>query len=201
MHPTRRQKQILEALREFAAAGNEAPTLAAIARRCGVRAVSAIHKHLAKLRERGLVTGARGRKRGLVAAPGALAGAAVPLPLLGTIAAGRPIEAIEDRTEISIPAGMARGGRSYVLRVRGDSMRDEQILDGDYVVVEERPTARDGETVVALLHGAEATLKKLRRRRGKIELVPANSEMRPIEVAADRLRIQGVVTGLIRKYD
>ncbi|HEX9427751.1 MAG TPA: S24 family peptidase [Candidatus Polarisedimenticolia bacterium] len=79
--------------------------------------------------------------------------------------------------------------------------RQKQILDGDYVVIEERPTARDGETVVALVNGAEATLKTLRRHRGKIELVPANSEMKPIEVESDRLRIQGVVTGLIRKYD
>ncbi len=201
MHPTRRQKAILEALRDLAAAGAGPPTLAAIAQRCGVRSLSAIHKHLAKLRERGLVRPAPGRAGRLVVAPEALAGPSVTLPLLGTIAAGRPIEAIEDRTEMVVPAGMARSGRSFILRVRGDSMRDEQILDGDYVVVEERPVARDGETVVALLHGREATLKRLRRRRGRVELVPANPEMKPIVVRPGALTIQGVVSGLIRRYD
>lgn len=201
MHPTRRQKAILDALRDLAAAGAGPPTLAAIARRCGARSVSAIHKHLVKLRERGLVLPASGRKTGLVVAPEALAGTAVSLPLLGTIAAGAPIEAVEDRSLVSIPAAMVRGRRSFVLRVRGDSMRDEQILDGDYVVVEGRPVARDGETVVALLHGRDVTLKRLRSSRGKVELVPANPEMKPIEVRPGALTIQGVVSGLIRRYD
>jgi len=199
--PTRRQKEILEALRSLGAERGRTPTLAEIARRAGLASVSTVHKHLALLEERGLLKRRRrGRRRRMDLLPAATGRAAVPVPLLGRIAAGRPIEAIAEAGNIPLPADMARGVRTYVLQVRGDSMVEEQILDGDYVVVEDRATARDGEVVVALLDGREATLKTLRRGRGRIRLVPANPSMKPIEIRQEALRVQGVVTGVLRRY-
>jgi repressor LexA len=123
------------------------------------------------------------------------------LPLAGVVAAGAPIEAIEELETISVPAELVSPrAESFVLRVRGDSMIDEQIRDGDYVVVERRSEARDGETVVALIRGHEATLKKLQRRGSKVRLLPANAALAPIEVPAREVRIQGVVRGLLRRY-
>ena len=121
--------------------------------------------------------------------------------LLGTVAAGEPIEAIEVRETVDVPRELVpRRGNAYVLRVRGDSMIDEQIRDGDLVVVEPREDPRDGETVVALIRGQDATLKKLQRRGRRVRLVPANPRLRPIEVPAVDVRIQGVVRALLRRY-
>ena len=125
----------------------------------------------------------------------------VPLRLAGVVAAGAPIEAIEDHETIGVPSELVPPRtESFVLRVRGDSMIDEQIRDGDYVVVESRAEARDGETVVALIRGEEATLKKLYRRGAKVRLVPANASLGPIEVPARDVRIRGIVRGLLRRY-
>src|SRR6185295_9478120 len=127
--------------------------------------------------------------------------ATMRLPLCGSIAAGQPIEAVRTAETIAVPADLVRGrGTAFVLRVIGDSKIDEQIRSGDFVVVEERATARDGETVVALIDGTDATLKRFRRDGSMIRLEPANPAMRPIVVAAETVRIQGVVVGLIRKY-
>ncbi|MDP2955689.1 MAG: transcriptional repressor LexA, partial [Longimicrobiales bacterium] len=130
-------------------------------------------------------------------------GAAVVIPLLGTIAAGAPIEAVVVPEEIEVPAGMVAGRRCYALRVRGQSMIEEGIFDGDYVVVEEKPSPENGETVVALIDGREATLKKFYRERGRggerVRLEPANPGMEPIILRrGDRLRIQGKVRGVLR---
>ncbi len=200
MHPTRRQRAILEAVRDALARTGRAPTLAEIARRCGLASPAGVHKHLRRLEERGLLRRARGRSGRLDLRPEALGGRAVEVPLLGTIAAGRPIEAVATEERIAVPRALLGRGRTYVLRVRGDSMRGEQILDGDDVVVEERSTARDGETVVALLGGREATLKTLRLRGRRAWLIPANPAMKPIVVRPGDLRIQGVVRGLVRRF-
>ena len=126
---------------------------------------------------------------------------AVQLQLAGTIAAGMPLEAVPTEELINVPADLVRDPvNSFVLRVQGDSMIDEQICDGDFVVVERRETARDGETVVALIEGTEATLKRFRPEGAQVRLEPANPRMKPIVVPADRLEIQGVVVGVIRKY-
>jgi repressor LexA len=127
--------------------------------------------------------------------------ASVMLPLLGTVAAGAPIEAIEVEEQLEVPAALVPAGRPcFALRVRGDSMIDEQILDGDVVVVESRPEARDGETVVALVRGQDATLKKLYRRGASVRLQPANPTMGPIDLPAADVEVRGVVCGLIRQY-
>jgi repressor LexA len=129
----------------------------------------------------------------------------VHLPILGTVAAGRPIEAIEPDAavaeQLAVPAEMLGGRREhYVLRVRGDSMIEDQIRDGDLVVIEGRREARNGETVVALVDGDEATLKRFYRNGPQVRLVPANSSMAPMEYHASQVEIRGVVRGLIRHF-
>ena len=200
MHPTRRQKEILEKIRALIAEKGYAPSLAEIARACGLSSVSTVHKHLTLMQERGLLRRRKSRRRGIELMATAAPAAAAEVPLLGTIAAGRPIEAIEDQRTVAIPRDLAGRGKTFVLKVRGDSMIDEQIRDGDYIVVEERPEARDGEMVVALIEGREATLKTLYRERGRIRLQPANPSLKPIYVAPDDLRVRGVVTGVIRRF-
>jgi repressor LexA len=127
---------------------------------------------------------------------------AVELPLLGAVAAGLPIEAIPDPESLSVPMDMVRPGKdNFVLRVEGDSMIDEQIRDGDYIVVSSQPTASDGEVVVALVGGDSATVKRLFREPGnRIRLQPANPEMTPIVLPANDVVVQGVVVGLIRRF-
>ncbi len=122
------------------------------------------------------------------------------MPLLGRIAAGLPIEAIAEQRVVPLPGSLVARDRTYVLEVRGDSMVQEQILDGDYVVVEDRRTPKNGEVVVALIDGREATLKTFRRDRGRVRLQPANPSMQPIIVRPESLRIQGVVRGVLRRY-
>ena len=201
MLPTRRQKEILEALRSLGAERGRTPTLAEIAGRAGLASVSTVHKHLRLLEERGLLKRRRrGRRRGVDLLPAARSGSAVDVPLLGRIVAGRPIETIAEKRTVALPRNLARGGRTYVLQVKGDSMTGEQILDGDYVVVEERATPRNGEVVVALVDGREATLKTYRRERGRVRLVPAHPSMKPIVVRPESLRVQGIVSGLLRRY-
>jgi repressor LexA len=127
-------------------------------------------------------------------------GRAVELPLLGYVAAGLPIEAVASNETIAVPEDFAGKRDTYVLRVRGDSMIDEQIRDGDFVVVEDRKTADNGEMVIALLRGTDVTLKKFYRESGRIRLQPANAAMQPIFADPDQVQIQGVVVGVMRKY-
>jgi len=201
MLPTRRQKHILEAVRALLAERDESPTLEAIARRAGLASVSTVHKHLELLQERGLLRRRRkGRRQMIELLPRASSGTAIEVPLMGTITAGRPIEAVQDEQAVALPASLVRGSRTYVLRVKGDSMVGELIKDGDYVVVEERTSPRNGEVVVALIDGREATLKTYRRDKGRIRLEPANTAMAPLVVRPESVQIKGIVTGVLRRY-
>ncbi|OLD62893.1 MAG: repressor LexA [Acidobacteria bacterium 13_1_40CM_2_68_5] len=201
MLPTHRQREILEAIRSHVARHGRAPTLLEIARRVGLASISTVHKHLELLEERGLVRRRRkGRRQTIDLLPQARRGSAVDVPLLGRIAAGRPIEAIADERAVPLSREFVAQGRTYVLEVKGDSMVQEQILDGDYVVVEDRRTPKQGEVVVALIDGREATLKTFRRDRGRVRLQPANPSMEPIFVRPESLQIQGVVRGVLRRY-
>ena len=157
-----------------------------------------MHKHVHALVEAGLVHTLDGRRRG-VRLRRAGQGTAT-LPLLGRIAAGRPIEAVPREDSLEVPASMLTAAHCFVLEVIGDSMVEAGILDGDRVVVEPREHASDGDIVVALIGGQETTLKRLYRRRDQVELLPANSALPPLVLAPDDVRIQGVVTGLIRRY-
>jgi len=159
-----------------------------------------VHKHVTLLVEKGYVRRAWNQNRSIELTEPEAAGT-VRLPLSGTIAAGHPLEAVPTDESISVPSDMVRDrGKSYVLRVRGDSMIDEQIRDGDFVIIEDREAAAQGETVVALIDGSEATLKRLYRDGPRLRLEPANPRMAPMTFPAERVRIQGVAVGVIRKY-
>ena len=201
MHLTRRQKEILDFLGQHIEEKGYAPTIEEIGEQFGLRSLATVHKHLTNLQDKGLIKRAWNRSRALELVPTHVTVQAVELPLLGRVAAGTPIEAISASETIFVPEDMIGRGRTYVLQVKGESMIEEQIRDGDYVIVEDRTIARDGEMVIALLDGENVTLKKLYREpAGRLRLQPANSQMQPILVNAEDVRIQGVVIGVLRKY-
>lgn len=197
---TKRQKQILDYIESFLEGYGYSPSFEEIAAHFGYNSLATVHEHLSNLEKKGYLRKNYNKSRSLelVQSEGALA---VELPLLGSVAAGLPIEAIEEQETLAVPHDMLRGGNNYVLRVRGDSMVDEQIRDGDYIVVNSRQTAIDGEMVVALVGGDSATVKKLYRERdGRVRLQPANATMQPMYFPADEVQIQGIVVAVIRKY-
>lgn len=197
---TRRQREIYEYIRSFVAQRGYSPSLEEIGAAFGLSSVATVHKHVQHLVEKGMLRKAWNRSRSVEPVDGVEPGG-MTLPLAGVVAAGAPIEAIEDHESIEVPRNLVPPrGESFVLRVRGESMIDEQIRDGDYVVVEGRNEARNGETVVALVRGDEATLKRFYRRGSRVRLEPANASMQPIEVPAGDVEIRGVVRGLLRRY-
>lgn len=198
---TRRQKQILDHIEQFIGENGYAPSFEEIAHAFGFTSLATVHEHLSNLERKGYIRKSYNESRSieLVRPDSAVA---VELPLMGTVAAGLPIEAIRDDESLAVPVDMVRrSAENYVLRVQGNSMIDEHIRDGDFIVVAAQPTARDGEMVVALVGGDSATVKTLFREKGnRIRLQPANETMEPIVVDADDVVIQGVVVGVIRKY-
>jgi repressor LexA len=201
MHLTRRQKEILDYLGRYIERRGYAPTIEEIGEHFGLSSLATVHKHLSNLQEKGLVKRAWNRSRALELVPTRVEVHAVELPLLGRVAAGTPIEAVQSTETVFVPEDMVGRRDTYVLQVKGDSMIDEQIRDGDYVIVEDRQAARDGEMVIALLEGENVTLKKLfRERDGRVRLQPANATLHPIYVDPRALRIQGVVIGVLRRY-
>ena len=197
---TRRQREILDYLGEFIQQHGYAPSLEEIGRRFGLSSLATVHKHLTNLQEKGFIRRAWNRSRSVELVPTRGGGRAIDLPLLGFVAAGVPIEAIATAETIAVPEDLVGKRDTFVLKVRGDSMIDEQIRDGDFVVVEDRKTAENGEMVIALLGGSDVTLKKFYREDGRIRLQPANPAMQPLLVAPEQLQIQGVVVGVMRKY-
>jgi len=197
---TRRQREILDYLSEFIEQRGYAPSLEEIGRRFGLSSLATVHKHLRNLQEKGFIKRAWNRSRSVEVVPTRPGNRAVELPLLGFVAAGAPIEAIATSESISVPEDFVGKRDTYVLRVRGDSMIDEQIRDGDFVIVEDRKSAENGEMVIALLGGFDVTLKKFDRENGRGRLQPANPAMQPILVPADAVQVQGVVVGVMRKY-
>ena len=196
---TRRQKQVLDFVAAQIERHGVAPTLHEIGRHLKVSSVATVHKHVRSLEEKGAIRRLTHRSRALALVPDPDVAAGARIPLLGTVAAGTPIEPIEVADTIAVPEELLGRGETFALRVRGDSMIDDGIRDGDVIVVEARREARDGATVVALVRG-EATVKKLHRRRGQVHLVPANERMAPIVARADEVEIRGVVVGLVRRY-
>ena len=196
---TRRQKEVLDFVQAHIGRHGYAPTLHEIGRHLRLSSVATVHKHLRQLEEKGAVRRLEHRSRALAVVPGPQVAAGARIPLLGTVAAGTPIEAIEVPGTIAVPEEFLGRRDTFALRVRGDSMIDDGIHDGDVVVVESRADAPNGATVVAVIDG-EATVKKLVRRRGMVHLVPANERMAPIVVPGDRVEIRGVVIALLRRY-
>jgi len=197
---TKRQREILDFLNDFIQQHGYAPSLEEIGRRFNLSSLATVHKHLTNLQDKGFIKRAWNRSRSVELIPTRLGGRAVELPLLGFVAAGMPIEAVAGNETLAVPEEMIGRRDTYALRVRGSSMIDEQIRDGDFVIVEDRKTAENGEMVIALLGGADVTLKKFYRENGHVRLQPANPTMTPIVVAAEQVQIQGVVVGVLRKY-
>ncbi len=197
---TRRQREILDYLSEFIEQRGYAPSLEEIGRRFGLSSLATVHKHLTNLQEKGFIQRSWNRSRSVEIVPAWPGNRAVELPLLGFVAAGAPIEAIATTESISVPEDFVGKRDTYVLRVKGDSMIDEQIRDGDFVIVEDRKTAENGEMVIALVGGSDVTLKKFYRENGRVRLQPANPAMQPIVVPADSVAVQGVVIGVMRRY-
>ncbi len=201
MYLTRRQKELLDFLDRFIEKKGYAPTIEETAEHFGLRSLATVHKHLTNLQKKGLIRRDSNRSRALELVPTTVKVSAVELPLLGRVAAGSPIEAITSTETIFVPEDMVGRRQTYVLQVKGDSMIEEQIRDGDYVIVENRRPTRDGEMVIALLDGENVTLKKLYREGGgRVRLQPANASLAPIFVDQDRVTVQGVVIGVLRKY-
>jgi repressor LexA len=197
---TRRQREVLDVIRDFINRQGYSPSLEEIGSQLGLSSVATVHKHVTLLADKGFVRRVWNQNRSIELTSADTPGV-VRVPLKGTIAAGRPLEAVPIDETICVAADLVRGrGTVYALRVQGDSMIDEQIRDGDLVLIEERDVTSEGETVVALVDGAEATLKRLFREGGKVRLQPANPVMDPIVLAADRVTIQGVAVGVIRRY-
>lgn len=196
---TPKQLRILTFIRDYSNARGYAPTMQEVADEFGVSKVT-VFEHIAALQKKRLLRRSRHRARSLrlsedISFPDEKA---TCLPLVGTIAAGRPIEAVEDRQVLDLEEIFVSPHERFVLKVRGDSMVEDNICDGDFVVVERRETARDGETVVALLEDGEATLKRIYRDKAGVRLQPANPNYAPI-ITKD-VQIQGVVVGVIRTF-
>ncbi|MGH7680836.1 MAG: transcriptional repressor LexA [Candidatus Eiseniibacteriota bacterium] len=195
---TPRQRTAYDFITAFSGRKGYAPSYKEIGRHLGVSSLNAVAKLIVQLRRRGFLEPAPpNAKRWL--APSVRRADEDTIPLLGVVAAGRPIEPIETPEEIQIPSSMAGKGERYALRVRGDSMIEDGIHDGDVVVVRRARRAENGQTVVAVVDG-DATLKRFRLKGGRAELRPANATMEPIVVSADRVEIRGILVGLIRRY-
>jgi repressor LexA len=199
---TKRQREILNYLGEYSESNGYAPSFEEIARQFNYNSLATVHEHLTNLQRKGYIKRSYNESRAIQIVPSDAGRLAVELPLLGDVAAGVPIEAIAHNESLSVPEDFVRrGGNHYVLRVRGNSMIDEQIRDGDFVVVQERPAADNGEMVIALINGTSATVKKFYRERdGRIRLQPANETLAPIYVHENDITIQGIVVGVMRRY-
>lgn len=200
MAVTRRQKEVLDFLESFVAHNGYSPSFEEIARGMGLKSLATVHKHITNLEKKGLLDRVHNRSRSIdVLPPGSRNRSSERVPLAGRIAAGLPVETSEVQESISLHDVV--GNRDvFALEVRGDSMRDEHIINGDYVLVERTRTARQGEIVVALVRGSETTLKRFYSEGPTVRLQPSNIEMDPILVPAAQVAIQGRVLGVLRKY-
>ncbi len=199
MHLTKRQKEILDFIREYLQREGYAPSLEEIGARFGLSSVATVHKHVQNLVEKGLLRKAWNRSRSIeLVDPETSSG--VEIPLLGTVAAGSPIEAVSTPGTVAVPADIVSRKECFALRVRGDSMIDDHIVDGDLVLLEARKQPHNGETVVALVRHDEVTLKRFHLDGPTVTLAPANPSLKPMEFPAEDVEIQGVVIGLLRQY-
>lgn len=199
---TRKQREILDFLSEAIQDQGFAPSFEEIAERFGYQSLATVHEHLTNLERKGYIRRNYNESRAIEVLPPRGVAGATEIPLLGTVAAGYPIESMMSGEVVHVPDAMIpRRGANYALRVRGDSMVDEQISDGDLVVVNGRGSADNGEMVIALVNGNEATVKRFYREPGGwIRLQPANATMSPLRYQEDDVLIQGIVVGVIRKF-
>ena len=196
MHLTKRQREIYEYLKEHIYSKGYAPSIVEIGKHFHLSSPATVHKHLSHLEQKGLIK----KQHNLSRAIEVVEEPTREYPVLGNIAAGKPIEAMDNR-EVMALLPDARNKDIFVLRVKGSSMVEDHIQDGDYVIVERREVAENGETVVALIDNDQATLKRFYRENGRVRLQPAHPDMKPIIVSEGDFAIQGVVIGLLRKFD
>lgn len=203
MPVTAKQQRVFEFIRRYIESNHEPPTIAEIGRQFQMSSSASVHAILIALEREGLIKRIPNVSRGIQIVEQETAGdESNDIPLLGTVAAGQPIEAILSHDTVPVPNDMQGRGRTFALRVRGDSMIDENIQDGDIIVVASQKTADNGQVVVALIDGNYATVKKFYREPDFIRLEPANPQFKSIFIKTpERIQIQGVVRGLIRKYD
>jgi repressor LexA len=199
---TRRQSEILSYLQTHIHEQGYAPSFDEIAERFGFQSLATVHEHLTNLERKGYIRRSFNASRAIEVLPPRGTASATEIPLLGKVAAGMPIESLMHDETLAVPDSMLpRRGPNYALRVQGDSMIDEHILDGDLVVVHGQQNAENGEMVIALVNGSEATVKTFYREQGGwIRLQPANAAMQPLRFQESDVLIQGVVVGVIRKY-
>ncbi len=194
---TRRQQQIYDYLKRNEHRFDQPPSLTQLCELLGLSSRGSMHKQITALIEAGLVEPMNHQHRGIRLKHGDNPN---ELPLMGYIAAGEPIEALENPEPIEIPPALRTTHPCFVLQVRGDSMIEDGILDGDYVIIEQRSQAPQRAIVVALIHGENATLKRLEKHPDRIILHPANADMEPMEFKPEEVRIQGVLVGQMRRY-
>jgi repressor LexA len=200
VNPTPRQKQILDFVTRSIDRRGFAPSIQEICDHFDLASTATVHKHLKNLAARGLLNRESNRSRALEV-PSASPAQGVEIPLLGRVAAGAPIEAVANHDTISSPADWLGRGERYALRVHGESMIDAHIEDGDVVVVERKDVARDGDMVIALVDDTEVTVKVYRTQAdGRIRLEPRNENLKPMIFDANRVRVQGTVVGVLRRY-
>jgi len=198
MFLTKRQKEVLDFIRKYLSKNGYAPTFSEIAKEFGFNSKGTVYKHIKALCEKGLIQHEWNRTRAIEILD---ENSGFPtVPVLGSVAAGKPIEAVVLPESISIPPTFMKRGKHFILKVNGNSMIDEHIADGDFIILRERDNAQNGETVVALIDGTEATVKKYYNKSGKVELHPANNEVETLILDPERIQIQGVVVGVMRKY-
>ena len=205
MPVTAKQRRVFEFIRRYIESNHEPPTIAEIGRQFQMSSSASVHAILIALEREGLIKRIPNVSRGIQVVeqqPETPSDESNEIPLLGTVAAGQPIEAILSHDTVSVPKDMQGRGRTFALRVRGDSMIEENIQDGDIIVVASQKTADNGQVVVALIDGNYATVKKFYREPDFIRLEPANPQFKPIFIKTpERIQIQGVVRGLIRTYE
>ena len=205
---TRRQKEVLDLIAKFVDENGYSPSYEELARGLNLASLATVHKHISALTTKNYLKRSFNQSRSLELGPKyvqenrrhRLDPAALEIPLLGRIAAGRPVESVEQRATLSFADFVGHAG-TFALEVRGESMIDDHICDGDMILVERASEVRDGEIVVALVDGAETTLKRFYREPGgKVRLQPANAALQPIVVPASDVQIQGRLLAVLRKY-
>jgi|TARA_B100001750_G_scaffold199622_1_gene173343 repressor LexA len=199
MYLTKRQKEIVDYLRGYISRYGYAPTFDEIASSFGFTSKGTVYKHIRALKEKGVIQHQWNKARSIELRPEKTS--INSLEILGTVAAGKPIEAIPDLEAMEVPSSFLKRGKHYVLKVYGDSMIEDHIQSGDFVIVQEKVEASNGQTVVALIEYNEVTIKKFFRDKDTIELRPANKQMKPMVYNLDKVKIQGVVVGVMRKYN
>jgi repressor LexA len=199
---TARQRRVFDYIKQYFEVNQEAPTIAEIGKEFGMSSSASVHHVVSTLEREGFIRRIPNVSRGIELVEEGRTEEKHEIPLLGVVAAGAPIEAVLNYETVCIPRDMMRDGRMFALRVRGDSMIDEQIRDNDVIVLQSKQIADNGQTVVALIDGSDATVKKFYGGRNQVRLEPANPNYKPIVVRPpERVQIQGIVVGVIRKYN